>query len=226
MRLLLISADVEFNILFGEYARKEGYKLRTVEDGLLGYKALEQEKPDLVVLDSHLPSKSGFDLCLQIRNNISLRETPTIIVSSQNEEVDIILGFELGADDYIVKPISMRIVFAKIKSILRRITVNTLEGSRKVVYFDGFSLELSNYRLKKGALEIPLTMSEFGILRRLLLGRGQAFSRSRLLDDVHSDEVFIVDRNIDVHIAALRKKIGSHWIETVRGIGYRFVLKS
>ncbi|KKL98851.1 hypothetical protein LCGC14_1820320, partial [marine sediment metagenome] len=150
-----------------------------------------------------------------------LKRIPLIILSEKNEELDIVLGLELGADDYITKPFSVKILFSKIKAILRR----KKESSKtlKNIAFSDFTLEVDKYILRKGQKEIPLTLSEFGILKRLLSHKNQVLSRSQLLDDINNDDAFIVDRNIDVHIASLSKKLGSHsLIETVRGIGYRY----
>ena len=128
----------------------------------------------------------------------------------------------MGADDYVTKPFSPKILFSRIKAVLRR--GKDADKSPKTIPFGLFILEIDKYLLRKGPKNIPLTLSEFGILRRLLVNIGKVLTRNQLLDDVNNDDAFIVDRNIDVHIASLRKKLGSEFqhIETVRGIGYRF----
>jgi two-component system, OmpR family, alkaline phosphatase synthesis response regulator PhoP len=144
------------------------------------------------------------------------------MISAKSEELDVVLGLELGADDYVAKPFSPKVLFSRIKAVLRR--GKEPEKAPKVLTFGQFTLEVDRYQLRKKDKYIAITLSEFGILRRLLMNRGKVLSRNQLLDDVQNDDAFIVDRNIDVHIASLRKKLGPNfdWIETVRGVGYRF----
>ena len=220
-RILLIEDEENSAALIKLQAENLDYQLHVEVDGINGFRAIEREKPDLVILDIWLPGQNGFDIVRKIKNSSELKRIPLIILSEKNEELDIVLGLELGADDYITKPFSVKILFSKIKAILRR----KKESSKtlKNIVFSDFTLEVDKYILRKGQKEIPLTLSEFGILKRLLSHKNQVLSRSQLLDDINNDDAFIVDRNIDVHIASLRKKLGSHsLIETVRGIGYRY----
>ncbi|NGX27960.1 MAG: Transcriptional regulatory protein YycF [Candidatus Anoxychlamydiales bacterium] len=220
-RILLIEDEEEIAALIKLQAENMGYQLHVEVDGINGFRTIEREKPDLVILDIMLPGQNGFDIVRKIKNHAHLKKINVIILSEKNEELDIILGLELGADDYITKPFSVKILLSKVKAILRRKIENT--KSSKNINFSDFTLETDRYILRKGAKEIRLTLSEFGILKRLLTNRGQVLSRSQLIDDVNNDDAFIVDRNIDVHVAALRKKLGSYnLIETVRGIGYRY----
>lgn len=221
-RIVLIEDEEDIAALLKLQAEISGYKLHVEVDGLNGYRAVEREKPDLVILDIMLPGQNGFDVCRKMKSNPELKNIPIIIVSAKGEELDVILGLELGADDYLPKPFSPKILFSKIKAILRR--GKEPEKSQKVLFFGDFTFEVDRYLLRKGEKPITLTLSEFGILRRLLSNQGKVFTRNQLLDDVHNDDALIVDRNIDVHIASLRKKLGPGFdsIETVRGIGYRF----
>ncbi len=191
-------------------------------DGINGYRTIEREKPDLVILDIMLPGQNGFDVCRKMKNNAELKNIPVIILTAKAEEIDVILGLELGADDYIAKPFSPKVLFSRIKAVLRR--TKEAEKIPLVLTFGEFMLEVDRYLLRKEERIIPITLSEFGILKRLFANRGKVLTRGQLLDDIHNDDAFVVDRNIDVHIAALRKKLGPNfeWIETVRGIGYRF----
>lgn len=222
LRLLLIEYEEEVSTLLKLQAEMSGYKLLVEVDGLNGYRAVEKEKPDLVILDTMLPGMNGLDVCRKIKSNLEIKNIPVIILSDKSEEIDVILGLELGADDYVIKPFSPKILFARIKALLRRVAM--MDKVVKPTSFGDFVLEEEKYRVKKEGLEISLTLSEFGILRRLLMNRGKVLTRNQLLDDVQNDDAFIVDRNIDVHIAALRKKLGPNfaWIETIRGVGYRF----
>lgn len=221
-RILLIEDEEDIASLIKLQAEVSGYKLHVEVDGINGYRAVEREKPDLVILDIMLPGQNGLDVCRKIKNNPELRNIPVIILTARSEEIDVVLGLELGADDYVAKPFSPKVLFSRAKAVLRRM----VEPDRiaNVAVFGEFTLDIDRYLLKKGDLVQPITLSEFGILRRLLTNRGKVMTRNQLLDDIHNDDAFIVDRNIDVHIASLRKKLGPnfHWIETVRGVGYRF----
>jgi len=221
-RILLIEDEEDIAALIKLQAELSGYKLHVEVDGINGYRAIEREKPDLVILDIMLPGENGLDVCRKMKSNSELKNIPVIILSAKGEELDVVLGLELGADDYVHKPFSPKVLFSRIKAILRR--GKEPEKSAKNVKFDDFILEIDRYVLRKGDKSIPLTLSEFGILRRLVSNRGKVLTRNQLLDDINNDDAFIVDRNIDVHIASLRKKLGPtfDWIETVRGVGYRF----
>lgn len=221
-RIILIEDEEDIAALIKLQAELSGYKLHVEVDGINGYRAIEREKPDLVILDIMLPGQNGFDVCRKMKSHNELKNIPVIILTAKAEELDVILGLELGADDYIAKPFSPKVLFSKIKAILRR--SKDVEKIPEVLVFGEFTLEVDRYLLKKGTKSIPITLSEFGILKRLFSNRGKVLTRNQLLDDIHNDDAFVVDRNIDVHIAALRKKLGPNfeWIETVRGVGYRF----
>jgi two-component system alkaline phosphatase synthesis response regulator PhoP len=223
-RILLIEDEEDIAALVKLQAELSGYKLHVEVDGINGFRAVEREKPDLVVLDLMLPGMNGYDLCRKIKTNSELKNIPVIILSAKNEELDVLLGLELGADDYVAKPFSPKILISRIKAVLRRGKDN--EKTAKVIEFAEFTLEVDRYILRKNEKIINLTLSEFGILKRLLQNKGKVLTRNQLLDDIHNDDAFVVDRNIDVHVAALRRKLGPNfrWIDTVRGVGYRFKL--
>ena len=220
-RILLIEDEEDIAALIKLQAELSGYKLHVEVDGINGYRAIDREKPDLVILDIMLPGENGLDVCRRMKSAPELKNIPVIILSAKGDELDIVLGLELGADDYVQKPFSPKILFSRIKAILRR--GYEPEKTVKMVKFNEFGLDVEQYLLRKGDKAIPLTLSEFGILRRLVSNRGKVLTRNQLLDDINNDDDFIVDRNIDVHIASLRKKLGPtfDWIETVRGVGYR-----
>jgi len=222
IKILLIEDEEDIASLIKLQAELAGYKVHVESDGLNGYLAIEKELPDLVILDIMLPGLNGLDVCRKIKSNPDLKEIPIIMISAKSEELDVVLGLELGADDYVAKPFSLKVLFSRVKAVLRR--GKEAEKEAKLLSFGDFTMEVERYLLKKKDKPIPLTLSEFGILRRLLLNRGKVLTRNQLLDDVQNDEAFIIDRNIDVHIASLRKKLGPNFegIETVRGVGYRF----
>lgn len=220
--LLLIEDEEDIAALIKLQADMSGYKLHVETDGINGLRAIEKDKPDLVVLDLMLPGMNGLDIVRKMKHSADLKNIPIVIISAKNEELDVVLGLELGADDYVAKPFSPKVLFSRIKAVLRR----GREPAKvaKTISFGEFVLEVDRYLLRKKEKYIPITLSEFGILRRFLANRGKVLTRNQLLDDVQNEDAFIMDRNIDVHIASLRKKLGPnfHWIETVRGIGYRF----
>jgi two-component system alkaline phosphatase synthesis response regulator PhoP len=222
-RIVLIEDEEDIAALIKLQAEMSGYKIIHEIDGLNGLRAVEREKPDIVILDIMLPGQNGLDVCRKLKSNPDLKDIPVIMISAKSEEIDVILGLELGADDYVAKPFSPKVLFSRIKAVLRR--GKEPEKAPKIVSFGDYTLELDRYQLKKKDKQIPLTLSEFGILRRLVLSRGKVLTRNQLLDEVQNDDAFIVDRNIDVHIASLRKKMGPNftWIQTVRGVGYRFL---
>ena len=221
-RILLIEDEGDIAALVKLHAEISGYKLHVEVDGINGFRTLEREKPDLVILDIMLPGENGLDVLSKMRGKPELKAIPVILLSAKSEELDLVLGLELGADDYVAKPFSPKVLFSRIKAVLRR--GKEPEKAVKGVRFGDFHFEIERYLLRKAEQPIPLTLSEFGILRRLISNRGKVLTRNQLLDDLNNDDAFIVDRNIDVHIAALRKKLGPSfdWIDTVRGVGYRF----
>lgn len=219
---MLIEDEEDIAALIKLQAEISGYKVSCATDGLNGFDCIEREKPDLVILDIMLPGQNGLDVCRRLKSHSDLKHIPIIMISAKSEETDVVLGLELGADDYVTKPFSPRVLFSRIKAVMRR---NAEEEQKpKTASFGNFNIDFDRYIIKKQGKPLALTLSEFGILRRLVLNPGKVLTRNQLLDDLHGDEAFIVDRNIDVHIAALRKKLGPRFdfIETVRGVGYRF----
>ena len=222
-RILLIEDEEDIATLVKLHAEIAGYKLHVEVDGINGLRAIEREKPDLVILDIMLPGENGLDVLSKMKGRIDLKSIPAILLSAKGEELDMVLGLELGADDYVTKPFSPKVLFSRVKAILRR-KEREPEKPAKMLKFGEFQFDIERYLLRKGLDSISLTLSEFGILRRLISNRGKVLTRSQLLADINNDDAFIVDRNIDVHIASLRKKLGPsfEWIDTVRGVGYRF----
>lgn len=220
-RIILIEDEEDIAALIKLQAEISGYNLHVEADGVSGLKAVERERPDLVVLDIMLPGLNGFDVCRRIKSNPELKKIPVIIISAKSDELDIVLGLELGADDYVAKPFSPKVLFSRVKAVLRRGASGQKIG--KVMQFGEFLLETDRYLLRRGNDYISLTLSEFNILKKLLENQGRVLTRNQLLDEIQNDDSFIVDRNVDVHVAALRKKLGPNfdWIDTVRGIGYR-----
>lgn len=222
IRIIMIEDEEDIASLIKMQAEISGYKIQVIADGKEGYSLIEKEKPDLVILDVMLPGENGLDICRKIKGNQETKSIPVIMLSAKGEEIDIVLGLELGADDYVPKPFSPKVLFSRIKAVLRRGKETT--HPKSMVKFGDFILDIERYHLRLKDKSYPLTLSEFGILRKLVSNRGKVLTRNQLLCDITEDVDVIVDRNIDVHIASLRKKLGPtfDWIETVRGVGYRF----
>lgn len=222
LKILLIEDEEDIADLIKLQAEISGYKITHAADGLNGFEAVGKENPDLIILDLMLPGQNGLDVCRKIKANPDYKHIPIIMISAKSEETDVVLGLELGADDYVTKPFSPRILLSRVKAVMRRNEDG--DKSAPIVCFGEFSLETEKYLVKKKDKPLSLTLSEFGILRRLASNPGKVLTRNQLLDDLQSDDAFVVDRNIDVHVAALRKKLGPNfeYIETVRGVGYRF----
>lgn len=222
IRIILIEDEEDIASLIKLQAELSGYKLHVEVDGLNGFNMIEREKPDLVILDIMLPGQSGLDVCRKMKHNPALKDIPVILISAKSEELDIILGLELGADDYVTKPFSPKVLFSRVKAVMRRKTETGKEP--KQLTFGHFSMDVDSYQIKNKDKVIPLTLSEFGILKRMVLNSGKVLTRNQLLDELSNEDAFVVDRNIDVHVAALRKKLGPNfdYIDTVRGVGYRF----
>ncbi len=224
LKILLIEDEEDIASLIQLQAELAGYKVVIEHDGLNGWRAVEREKPDLVLLDIMLPGQNGLDVCRKIKAHPDYQNIPVIMISARGDELDIVLGLELGADDYVAKPFSPKVLLSRIRAVLRRGVEPSKEVVEEVITFGPFTLEIEKYQLRKGDKHITLTLSEFGILASLLANRGRVLTRNQLLDELQNSDAFVVDRNIDVHIAALRKKLGPNFtsIETVRGVGYRF----
>lgn len=222
LKILLIEDEEDIAALIKLQAELSGYKLIVETDGTNGLRAVERELPEIIILDIMLPGTNGLDVCRKIKSTPELKQIPIILISAKSEELDIVLGLELGADDYVTKPFSPKILFSRIKAVLRR--NKEIETQSQSLSFGIFTLDVNRHAVKKKDKIIPLTLSEFGIFKRLVQSHGKVLTRNQLLDDLQNDDAFVVDRNIDVHIAALRKKLGPNFnhIETVRGVGYRF----
>lgn len=210
---------VKFNL------ENEGYQVITAYDGEEALKKVEEVHPNLIILDLMLPKLDGFDVCRQIRKDSKLSKIPIIMLSAKGEEIDKILGLELGADDYVTKPFSPRELLARVKAILRRAKKKG-EKEEEIIALGDIKMDLTKYRVQVDGSEISLTPKEFDLLAILMTHPGQVFSRSYLLDELWGYDYHGDTRTVDVHIRRLRKKISNYSDEesilTVRGVGYKF----
>ena len=204
--------------------KREGYLVSAARRGDEGLNLIRSELPDLVLLDLMLPGMDGLSICRQMKSDGALKAIPIIIASAKGEESDVVIGLEMGADDYLAKPFSPRELLARIKAVLRRGTPTDNASDDRIVVRD-LIIDPGKHEVKIKDEIIGLTSTEFKLLHHLSSSRGRAFSREQLLNRVVGMGVVVVDRNIDVHIRALRKKLGerSDMIQTIRGVGYRFV---
>jgi two-component system phosphate regulon response regulator PhoB/two-component system alkaline phosphatase synthesis response regulator PhoP len=201
---------------------KEGFKVEGFLDGegLLRY--LDKEVPELIILDLMLPDIDGLEICKSLRKQDKFTTVPIIILTAKGEEMDKVLGLELGADDYVTKPFSPRELVARVKAVLRR---NEIKEKYNVIKIgDSIVIYLQEYRATVKGRNIELTPTEFKILRMLAERPGWVFTRDQILDYLWGDDKAVLDRTVDVHINHLREKLGEEgkFIKNVRGIGYKF----
>ena len=201
---------------------KEGFDVCSALNGEEGLALVKKEGPDLVLLDLMLPGLDGIEICRTLKADHSTRSIPIIMVTAKGEESDIVLGLGMGADDYVVKPFRPRELMARIRSVLRR--GNFIEEGEAVVSIDELVIDINRHEVKLEGKIIVLTAMEFKLLHVLASNPGRVFTRENLLNHVSSDDTFIIDRNIDVHIRSIRKKLDKHreLIETIHRVGYRF----
>jgi DNA-binding response OmpR family regulator len=223
--IVIVEDDPDIRELLEYNLQKEGYETTCYSDGIgvVEKLTLGPRVPDLILLDLMLPGESGLNICQQIRATEKLKFTPILMVTARGEESDIVQGLEKGADDYVVKPFSPRELLARVKSQLRRskITSNSDSG-KKTIQFGPIELELETFELILDGKRLSLTLAEFKLLRTLLSEPEKIFTRGKLVHSIAGEGTYIVERNVDVHIRALRKKLGerSSMIETARGVGY------
>ena len=200
---------------------QEGFKVSEFSDAESCLDKIQKRKPDLLILDLMLPGMSGLDLCKQIRADKSLQNLAIIMLTAKGEEVDRIIGFELGADDYVTKPFSVRELILRVKVILKKQTDTT--ENNELVEFGPIKLNLDAHEVLINGDEIILTALEFKLLKHLIQRRGRVQTRDQLLGDVWGYSSEITTRTVDTHIKRLREKLGTvgDYIQTVRGVGYR-----
>lgn len=205
--------------------RREGYDALGYESGSEGLEFIKAKHPDLVILDLMLPGLDGLSVCQQIRLDPALKSTPVIILSAKEEESDVVIGLGMGADDYMTKPFSARELVARVRSLLRRTENAGVSHEQQKVIVDDLLIEVDRHQVSIAGVGISFTATEFKLLYQLASNPGKALSRDQLLSRVMRDGVIVVDRNIDVHIRRVRKKLGAYAdrIQTIRGVGYRFM---
>ena len=226
MKILVVDDEAPIVELIKFNLEREGYKVLEAYDGIRALEIVKKELPDLVILDIMLPGMSGLEVCKNIRNNEKIAEIPIIMLSARGEEVDKILGLELGADDYMVKPFSPRELVARVKARLRRLEGR--EGKKEgIIKIKDIVIDQEKFAVYVKGKKMDFTPKEFELLKLLASNPGKVFTREYLLEKIWGYEFLGDTRTVDVHIRHIRQKIEDNpaepvYIETVRGVGYRF----
>jgi DNA-binding response OmpR family regulator len=223
-KILIVEDEPDMVLGLKDNFEFEGYEVLTAPDGAAGLERARSTKPDVMILDIMLPKLSGLEVCKTLRSEGF--SAPIVMLTARGQEIDKVVGLELGADDYVTKPFSIRELLARVRAILRR-----TDGTKKRLSryrFSDLELDFEAYRAQKGGDALDLSPREFELLRYLIERKGETVTRDKLLEDVWGYESYPSTRTVDTHIAKLRAKIGDsgsepRWILTIHGVGYKFV---
>jgi two-component system, OmpR family, alkaline phosphatase synthesis response regulator PhoP len=222
-KILVVDDEPDILELIRYNLAKEGYQVTCVPTGEAAIRKVRETKPDLVVLDLMLPGTDGLQVCREFKTGTETRHIPILILTAKAEDADIVLGLELGADDYVTKPFSPRVLLARVRAVLRR---NKPEDNKNltITRFDDLIIDRSRHEVLVAGKPVDLTASEFSILQYLARRPGWVFTREQIISAIRGDDYAVTERSVDVQIVGLRKKLGpiGARIETVRGVGYRF----
>ena len=221
-RILIIEDERALNQVLTYNLQREGYETLVAYDGQEGLRKAQTLLPDVVLLDLMLPVVDGLDVCRRLRSGEQTRKIPILMLTAKGEETDQLVGFSLGADDYVTKPFSVKVLLQRIKAVQRRFQGE--EEPANVIDHLGVRLDRVRHQVSIHGKPIELTPTEFRLLECFLRQPGRAFTRPQLMDAAMGDEAVVLERTIDVHVKSLRRKLGREGdlIETVRGLGYRF----
>ncbi len=221
-RILIIEDEKSLIDVLTYNLTNEGYEVLSASDGMDGLHQARAHNPKLIILDLMLPVIDGLEVCRQLRGDSRTKDIPVMMLTAKGEEVDEIIGFRMGADDYVTKPFKLKPLIQRIKALLRR--TKTLEPNTEVVSMHGIEVDRLNHRAAAGEQQLDLTPTEFNLLWTLVRKPGRPFKRTDLMDACRGEDALSLERTIDVHIRSLRQKLGPHadLVETVRGVGYRF----
>lgn len=222
--VLIVEDEPDLREILRYNLEREGLKVIESEDGEAGLALLRKHLPNIVLLDIMLPGMDGVEICRSIKYDPQTRSIPVIMVTARGDESDIVLGLGVGADDYIIKPFSPRELVARIKAVLRRAKVRHETNADERIVRDRLVIDPPRHELRVDGKKIELTPTEFRLISVLASRPGRVFTRDQLITRVLGDEVVVTERNVDVHIRSVRKKLGGarELVETIRGIGYRF----
>ena len=217
-KILIIDDEPDVREIIRYNLTKEGYEVDIAEDGLKGIKKVGEFNPDLIILDMMMPGMDGVEVCHQIRSSTKYNHIIICFLSARNEDYSQVAGLESGADDYLAKPVSPRVLVSKVKSLLRRKYENTNAAEAS-----GITIDRERYVVWVDGREVVLPRKEFELLALLSEKPNYVFDRQTILDRVWGNEVVVGDRTIDVHVRKLREKISEDCIKTVKGVGYKFI---
>jgi len=222
-RVLVVDDEEDLLELVSYNLQKEGYTVSCVGTGEEALNSARTLLPDLIVLDLWLPSVDGLDVCKQLKSDSRTQHVPIIMLTAKSTEADVVTGLELGADDYITKPFSPRVLVARIKTVLRRKSEPSHDDEGTIKIHE-LVIHPGRHEVFLAGQPLELTFTEFRLLQFLARKPGWAFSRAQIVDGVKGDDYPVTERSVDVQVVGLRKKLGEHgnYIETVRGVGYRF----
>ncbi|PRR78592.1 Alkaline phosphatase synthesis transcriptional regulatory protein PhoP [Clostridium liquoris] len=223
-KILIVDDEEHIRELLKFNLENVGYDTICAEDGIQAIDMAKNERPALILLDLMLPGMDGYDVCKEIRMNSNISTTPIIMLTAKSEELDKVLGLELGADDYLTKPFSVRELMARVKAVLRRTSAHPIE---RCFEFGNIAIDFEKHEVLKDNVKIDLTLKEFELLEMLIKNKGRVLTRDFLLDKIWGYEYIGETRTVDVHIRHIRKKVedddkNPKYIETIRGVGYRF----
>ncbi len=225
-RVLVVDDELDIVELISYNLTREGFEVQGAHSGEDGLKQARELTPDLVVLDIMLPGMSGLDVCRNLKQEKDTRDIPIIMLSAKGDEADIVAGLELGADDYMTKPFSPRVLLARTRAVLRRKDEEkaSTKAPSELLNVNDLVIDTRRHEVSLSGQVLELTATEFRILHFLASKRGWVFTRNQIIRAVHGDDYPVTDRSVDVQITGLRKKLGSFgdYLETVRGVGYRF----
>ena len=222
IRILMVEDDKDIIELVQYNLEREGFPITATSNGEDALRILEKETPGLILLDLMLPGMDGLETCRLIKQETRTKNVPIIMLTAKSEESDVVVGLQLGADDYLTKPFSPKVLIARIKAVLRRFSEKTATTETKTI--GALTIDVPKHKVTLQGKPIELTTIEFNILEFLSRHPGRVFTRDQIMDKAWKEGKFIVDRAVDVHIRGLRKKLSkaADFIETVRGVGYRF----
>jgi two-component system alkaline phosphatase synthesis response regulator PhoP len=222
-KILVVDDEENIRELVRYNLAREGYQVTTVASGEEALKQVGEGPPDLIVLDLMLPGMDGFDVCRQLKNDNRLAHIPIVMLTVKGDESDIVVGLELGADDYITKPFSPKVLLARIKAVLRRREKKPI-GESDTVSIGDLTIHPGRHEVLVQGKPVELTATEFRILHLMARKPGWVFTRYQIVDAARGDNIAVTSRSVDFHITSLRRKLGpvSDYIETVWGVGYRF----
>jgi two-component system phosphate regulon response regulator PhoB len=222
-KILVVDDERDLVELISMNLQRNGYEVVTAHDGPTGLDLARRQKPDLLILDIMMPGLSGRDVTIALKGDPDTATIPILMLTAKTEETDIIVGLSMGADDYVTKPFSMKVLIARVAAVLRRKAA--IEPANAILAAGQVVIDQAKHEVTVSGRPINLTPTEFKLLSAILSARGRVLSRDQLMDRAMGADVFVTDRAIDVHITAVRKKLGDlAWmIHTVRGVGYRLL---